>query len=211
MSVVYIRNWWVMAFRGLVAGLLGLLAFFLPSATSPQALAVLSLLFGAFVLINGLFVLRIAFLERGRNEHWRKLEHWWLPLLEGAIGVVIGFVILAWSSISMTMLLSIIIVWAIVNGLIELGSAIWLRNLFADEVLLMVGGILSLIFGLIFLFRMHAPPLAVLWLFGVFAISIGVLYTMFAFRLKNLIEVKVDTSRHTVEQVIPGRDNDARM
>ena len=54
--------------------------------------------------------------------------------------------------------------------------------------LLLVGAI-SLLFGLILLFRPAAGALALLWLFRAYAIIYGVLLLVFALRLRNLIEV----------------------
>lgn len=195
MSIVLVRNWWALALRGLIAVLLGLAAFFWPGGIGPQALAVLVPVFGTFALIHGLFALGLAFMERGQYERWWVLEHWWLLLLEGGVGIAAGIITFAWSSISIGTLLYVIATWAIVNGLLELSAAVWLRNVFRDEALLMVGGILSLIFGLVLVLRPDAPPLAVLWLFGAFAVSFGVLLTMFALRLRELIEVRAAPSQ----------------
>ncbi len=196
MSIVLVRNWWALALRGLIAVLLGLVAFFWPGGIGPQALAVLVPVFGAFALIQGLFAIGIAFMERGQYDRWWGLEHWWLLLGEGVVGIAAGIIAFAWSSISIGALLYVIAIWVIVTGLLELGAAVWLRHVFRDEVLLMVGGILSLIIGLVLVFRPQAPPLAVLWLFGAFAVSLGVLLTMFALRLRELIEVRAGAPHH---------------
>ncbi len=202
MSIVLVRNWWALVLRGLIAVLLGLAAFFWPGGIGPQALAVLVPVFGTFTLIHGLFAIGIAFMERGQYDRWWVLEHWWLLLLEGVVGIAAGIITFAWSSISIGALLYVIATWAIVNGLLELAAAVWLRNVFRDEALLMVGGMLSLIFGLVFVFRPDAPPLAVLWLFGAFAVSFGVLLTMFALRLRGLIEVRGVAPQHVAEGVV---------
>jgi len=200
MSILLVRNWWASTLRGLVALLVGLAAFFWPGGIGPQALAVLVPIFGAFALIQGLFALAMAFMERGQYDRRWGLEHWWLLLVEAGISIAAGIIAFAWSSISIGTLLYIIAIWAIVTGLLELGAAVWLRNVFRDESLPMVGGILSLIFGLVLVFRPDAPPLAVLWLFGAFAVSLGVLTTMFSFRLRGLIEVRPDTPQHVGER-----------
>lgn len=201
MSIVLVRNWWALALRGLIAVLFGLAAFFWPGGIGQQALAVLVPLFGAFALIHGLFAIGVAFMERGQYERWWALEYWWLHLLEGAAGIAAGIITFAWPSIAIGALLYVVATWAIVNGLLELGAALWLRNAFGDEALLMVGGILSLIFGLVLVFRPQAPPLAVLWLLGAFAVSLGVLLLMFALRLRELIEVRGAPPQHVVEGV----------
>jgi uncharacterized membrane protein HdeD (DUF308 family) len=199
MSLMLVRNWWVLALRGLIAVLFGLAAFLWPGGIGPQALAVLVPLFGAYAVIHGIFAIGIAFMERGQFERWWILQHWWLLLLEGVVGIAAGIISLAWPSIAIGTLLYVIATWAIVNGLLEIGAAVWLRNVFRDESLPLVGGILSLIVGVILMLRPDAPPLAVLWLFGAFAVSFGVLLTMFALRLRDLIEVREAVPQQVVE------------
>jgi uncharacterized membrane protein HdeD (DUF308 family) len=201
MNIVLVRNWWALALRGLIGVLFGLAAFFWPGGIGPQALAVLVPIFGTFVLIHGLSAIGIAFMERGQYERLWLLEYWWLLLLEGVVSLAAGIITFAWSSISIGALLYVIATWAVVNGLLELGAAVWLRNVFRDETLLMVGGILSFIFGLVLMFRPDAPPLAVLWLFGAFAVSLGVLFSMFALRVRGLIEIRTAPPQHVEEDV----------
>ncbi len=199
MSLMLVRNWWVLALRGLIAVLFGLAAFLWPGGIGPQALAVLVPLFGAYAVIHGIFAIGIAFMERGQFERWWVLEHWWLLLVEGVVGIAAGIISFAWPSIAIGTLLYVIATWAIVNGLLEISAAVWLRNVFRDESLPLVGGILSLIFGLVRMLRPDAPPLAVLGLFGAFAVSFGVLLMMFALRLRDLIEVREAVPQHVVE------------
>lgn len=47
------RNWWVLALRGLAAIVFGVLAFALPGIT----LTALVLLFGAYMLVDGVFAI----------------------------------------------------------------------------------------------------------------------------------------------------------
>jgi len=205
MSIVLVRNWWAVTLRGLVAVLFGLAAFFWPGGIGPQALAVLVAVFGTFALIHGLFAIGVAFMERGQYDRWWVLEHWWLLLLEGGVGIAAGIITFVWSSITIGALLYVIAGWAIVNGLVEFSAAVWLRNVFRDEALLMVGSILSLIFGLVLVFRPDAPPLAVLWLCGAFAVSLGVLFTMFSLRLRESIEVRAGRPQHVAEDIAQER------
>ena len=76
--IVLVRNWWLLALRGLIAVLLGLYAFVWPGV----ALAVLVVLFGAFTLIHGLFSVWLAVGERRQSQR-RETCGWlrWRPML----------------------------------------------------------------------------------------------------------------------------------
>jgi uncharacterized membrane protein HdeD (DUF308 family) len=80
MSTVLARNWWLIALRGVVAILFGIVAF-----AAPQAF-VLSLvfLFAAYMLVDGIFAIVGAVRAAQRHERWGFL------LLEGIVDVVVG-------------------------------------------------------------------------------------------------------------------------
>ena len=181
--VLLVRNWWMLALRGLIAVLLGIAAFVWPGL----ALAVLVGLFGAFALIHGIFSVLLAVGERHQSRRW------WFLLVQGLVGTVVGIITFAWPVITVIAVLYLVAVWSLVTGLLELISALWLRSLLKDEWPLLLVGAISLVLGLILLFRPAASALAVLWLFGAYAIMFGVLLLIFAFRLRNLIEVRQET------------------
>src|SRR3712207_6475372 len=66
------RHWWVLALRGALAVLFGVLAFLWPGI----ALGVLVLLFGAYALVDGIFAVIAAVQTRGERSGW------WALLLE---------------------------------------------------------------------------------------------------------------------------------
>jgi uncharacterized membrane protein HdeD (DUF308 family) len=84
------RNWWILAIRGLAAILFGIGAFLWPGLT----LTVLVLLFGAYALVDGIFAV-IAGIT-GRTEQKR----WWMMILEGLAGIVIGVLTFLWPGIT---------------------------------------------------------------------------------------------------------------
>src|ERR671920_271307 len=76
------RNWWLVALRGLAAIVFGVLAFVWPAIT----LWALVLLFGAYMLVEGIFAIVAAVRAAGREARW------WLLLIEGVLGVLAGLV-----------------------------------------------------------------------------------------------------------------------
>jgi uncharacterized membrane protein HdeD (DUF308 family) len=177
--ILLVRNWWLLALRGLIAVLLGLCAFVWPGV----AIAVLVVLFGAFTLIHGAFTVWLAVGERGQSQRW------WLLLIEGLVSIAVGVITFVWPTLTIVVLLYLVAIWACVIGLLEIVTALWRWRTLKHEWLLLLVGVLSLLLGLILLFRPAAGALALLWLFGAYAIIYGVLLLVFAFRLRNLIEV----------------------
>jgi uncharacterized membrane protein HdeD (DUF308 family) len=165
-------NWSALAFRGLVAVLFGLLTFFLPGIT----LATLVLLFGAYVLVDGVFNF-IAFFQV-RSQHWALL-------IEGLIGISAGLVTFAWPGITALVLLYVIAFWAIFTGIFEIIAGIRLRKVITNEWLLVVMGAVSLLFGLFILFAPGAGALAIVLWIGAYALVFGVFLLALALRLRG--------------------------
>lgn len=165
-------NWWTLALRGLVAVLFGLLTFCLPGIT----LVTLVLLFGAYALVDGVFNV-IAF--------FRVASHQWALLIEGVVGIIAGVVTFAWPAITAIALLYVIAFWAILTGIFEIVAGIRLRKAIANEWLLVLMGVLSLLFGLLILFAPGAGALAIILWIGAYALVFGIFLLALAFRLRG--------------------------
>ena len=170
------RNWWALAIRGLFAILFGIAAFVVPGIT----LFVLVILFGAYMLVDGVFAIVAAINARGTEARW------WVLLVEGILGVLAGAIAFAWPSITALALLYLVAAWAIVTGILEIAAAVRLRREIAGEWALGLSGLLSLLFGVL-LVVIPAPAgiLSLLWLIGVYAIAFGVVLLVLAFRVRN--------------------------
>src|SRR5207245_11815097 len=75
------RHWWVPVIRGIAAIVFGVIAFVYPGLT----VAVLVLLFGAWVLVDGIF--RVI----GAIGHRASDKEWGFDLIIGIVGIIIGF------------------------------------------------------------------------------------------------------------------------
>lgn len=169
------RNWWVFLIRGLVAIAFGLLALFYPAVT----LVALVLVYGAFALIDGVFALLSAL--QGKEGMGPR---GWLALV-GVLGIAAGLVTYLWPGLTALALLTVIGVWALVYGIVEIVGAIRLRKEIEHEWLLLFHGALAVLFGLLVLVRPGAGALALIWLIASFALVSGVLFVIFAFTLKK--------------------------
>jgi uncharacterized membrane protein HdeD (DUF308 family) len=167
------RYWWVIGLRGLAAILFGVLAFAWPGIT----LAVLVLLFGAYALVDGVLTLIAAF--RGG------VQHRIVMLVEGVVSVLAGLAAFVWPGLTALVLLYIIAFWAVVTGVLEIVAAIRLRRAISNELGLVIGGVLSVVFGVVLLIAPGAGALAVIFLIGAYAVVFGIALLGLAWRLRE--------------------------
>lgn len=169
------RNWWLLAIRGVAAILFGIAAFAWPGLT----VALLVLMFGAYVLIDGIAGIIDSIRYRDR------LKHWWLWLLDGAISAAVGALILLMPGVTAYVLLILIATWAIVGGVLRIIAALQLREQVRGEWLLGLGGVLSVLFGIVLIMAPAAGVLSMIWLIALWAVVFGVLFVMLALRLRS--------------------------
>lgn len=170
------RQWWLFLVRGIAALLFGVLAIALPGLT----ILSLTLLWGAFALLDGGLSLWAGLY----GDRPSRGPRWWL-ILHGVLGIAAGLLALVAPGFTAVILLLAIAVWAIVVGVLQIAGAVALRREIENEWLLAVSGALSLLFGVFFLLQPAAGALAVVWLIAFFAIVLGVNLVVLAFRLKR--------------------------
>src|SRR6185437_15495988 len=125
---------------------------------------VLTTVFAVYAFIDGVLAL-----AAGLHGRW--------PFLIGLgiIGIIAGLVAFFFPSVAVLTFLFIIGAWAIIRGAAEIATAVQLRNVIANEWSLIMGGILSVLFGVLLLARPNIGALSVLWIIGTYAVIIGVL------------------------------------
>jgi uncharacterized membrane protein HdeD (DUF308 family) len=109
----------------------------------------------------------------------------WLLILEGVLGVVAGIIALVWPGITAIALLFVVAAWALLTGVAELAAAIRLRRLIRNEWLLVIGGVASVVFGILLVVNPRAGLLALVWLVGAYALVFGVILVGLAYRLRS--------------------------
>jgi uncharacterized membrane protein HdeD (DUF308 family) len=169
------RNWGWIALRGAVAILFGLLTLFRPGIT----LATLILFFGAYALVDGIFMAVSAIANRHGEPRWGTL------LVGGLLGIAAGIVTFMWPQLTAAILLSVIAVWAIVMGIFEVAAAIRLRKQLDGEWALILAGVLAVAFGVFLIMRPGVGALAVVLWIGAYALISGIVLLSLSFRLRN--------------------------
>jgi uncharacterized membrane protein HdeD (DUF308 family) len=175
MSSLSSTNWWLLVLRGVLAVIFGIMAFIWPGLS----LAVLILLFGAYVFVDGIFAVGAALTRVGRQPRW------WAMLLEGILGIIAGIVTFFWPGITALALLTIIGVWAIIGGVFEIAAAIQLRQQIDNEWMLVLSGALSILFGLFVLIFPGAGALSLIWLIASYALVFGILLIAVGIRMRT--------------------------
>ena len=175
-TVELARSWWTFILRGVLAILFGLLAFFAPLF----GIAILIGLFAAWALIDGVTDIVTGIRTRSRDRNW------WLHVLEGLVGIAAGAIALLFPDLAATALVLIIGIWAIVTGIIEIWSAIKLREQIDGEVWLGLAGAASILFGILVIAFPAGGALSIVWLIGGFSIAFGAFLVILGFRLRGI-------------------------
>jgi uncharacterized membrane protein HdeD (DUF308 family) len=170
------RNWWVLMLRGLVAILFGVFAFASPGIT----LASLILLFGGYCLADGLMAAWTALSNRKQKENG------WLLLIGGLLGIGVGLLTIFQPALTGMALLFYIAIWAVATGVVQVLTAIRLRQEIANEWMLVLAGLASVALGALLMARPGAGALAALWLIASYAIVFGILLVALAFRVRSI-------------------------
>ncbi len=170
------RHWWVPVLRGIAAVVFGIMAFVYPGLT----VAVLVLLFGAWILVDGVF--RVI----GAIGHRASDKEWGFDLIIGIMGIIIGFLTFHAPRITALALIIYIAAWALMIGATEIALAIKLRREIKGEWFLILMGLLSIVFAVMLLWNPLPGALALVWLIGSYAIVFGILAIILGFRLRSL-------------------------
>ena len=170
------RNWWLLLLRGLVAIVFALLTWAQPGVS----LAALVLVFGIYVLADGLLGVWSAIAKRRDNRHW------WLLLLWGLVGIVVGVMTFIMPGITGLVLLMYIAAWAMITGVLHIVAAIRLRKEIKGEWLMILSGLVSVAFGVLLFLQPGAGALAVAWIIAAYAFILGVLMVLLAFKVRKL-------------------------
>lgn len=165
------RKWWVIALRGLLAIVFGVVALVYPGIT----LVTLALVFGAYAFVDGIFAIGSAIGHGGRESVWH--------VLDGILGVAVGIATFFYPGITAQALVFLVGLWAILTGIFEVIAGFELP--LSKDWLLVLAGVASIIFGVLVFANPVGGALAVVWLIGAYALVFGVTLLAFSIRLRG--------------------------
>ncbi|MES2149548.1 MAG: DUF308 domain-containing protein [Pseudomonadota bacterium] len=176
MNETVVRSWWMLAVRGAIAFVFGVLALLWPGLT----LLLLVALFGAYALVGG------AVWTAGAIHNRKFDRRWWQLLPFGLVSIAAGLMAVLWPGVAALVLLLLVGAHALMTGVFDLFVALRLRRHVQGEALLLLCGLASIGFGLVVLmFPQGAGALALVWLVGSYAMLTGALMMALALRVRG--------------------------
>jgi uncharacterized membrane protein HdeD (DUF308 family) len=169
------RNWWLVALRGAIALIFGIVVLIFPSIT----LRALLILFGIFAIVDGLIIAVNAF------GFGRQIGREGLFLLGGLFGILIGIVTFVAPNLTLLFLIYLIAARALIVGVTEIITAIELRKEIDFEWFLILLGAISVLFGIVLFFSPAAGILYIVLLLSIYSVFAGVTLLARAWDLRS--------------------------
>lgn len=174
MQPVLVRNWWVIALRGVLGILFGLIAFFWPGVTMLS----LVIVFAAYAIVDGIFAIIAA--VRAARHH----ERWILFVLEGLVGIAAGALAFSLPGLTVFVFVYLVAAWAVLTGGFMLSAAFFLHPTHGRW-WFGLGGIASIAYGLLLALMPLLGALVLTWWIGAYALVFGIAMILAAFRLRR--------------------------
>src|SRR5690242_13717199 len=164
-------------------GVAGLLFGFATLAWPHVTLWALVVLWGAFVLVDGIVALSASITDRTLSH--RGWVGFW-----GLSGIAAGLVTFFWPGITALALLVVIAAWAFVGGLSMIAIAVTERKQLSGEWRIALMGALSVALGVLLVFSPVDGALAITWAIGWWACLYGALSLSLAWAVRHELHAR---------------------
>lgn len=184
--------WWLTLIKGLVLLFLGFGAIIVPGDT----LQLVVLVLGLFLMADGVVDSIMGLFSIRRNKDW------WLLIVKGVASFLFGIALFAWPVLSLSVVLLLVGLWAIVAGIMLIVMAIVVRKEGYGEWFLVAGGVVAIIFAVLLFANPQGTVKFLTIAFGVYAIVSGVLTMAFAMEMRAVnkdVKKVMQTSIETEE------------
>jgi uncharacterized membrane protein HdeD (DUF308 family) len=168
------ENWWMVALRGLLAIIFGVIAVLMPVATMLALLLILA----AYMLLDGVF----AIMSAARAA--RQGDRWGLLVLQGVLSIAVAAVTVFWPGITLIAYVLLVAAWALVSGVLMFGAAFQL-NIEHGRWWFVLGGMLSVLLGIMLFIAPLIGAIVMTWWLGIWAIAFGITLIVLAFKLRS--------------------------
>jgi uncharacterized membrane protein HdeD (DUF308 family) len=174
MSNLLDQNWWAIALRGLCAIIFGIIALLLPGVT----IASLVLLFGAYMLVDG--VLAIVAGVRAARRH----ERWGMLVFEGIVDLIASAIAFVAPLATVLAFIFLLAAWSMVSGVLLI-VAMFRLNVTHGRWLMGLSGVLSVIWGILLVAWPAVGAVVLTWWLGAYALVFGGALLALAFKLRS--------------------------
>lgn len=171
----FVKFWWLMLFRGIVALLVSFFALFWTQMT----IEVLVVVLGIYMIADGIFTFYSSV------KIMQKFKNWWIVLLEGLAEVFLGAIILMFPITSILLLIYFVTFWLLFTGILEIWSAYTINWGLVGKWIMIVVGILSLIVAVVILSNPLLALLKLVKIFGIYMLIFGIAILVFAGEVKK--------------------------
>lgn len=111
---------------------------------------------------------------------------WYWPVLRGLLAVVLGVVAIAWPTITASVIVWVIGIFAVVDGLVEIVEGIRRRGTGNGTAFLVTMGVLSLAVGIVLLVWPGKTAEVLVWIIGLWAVAYGLFQTVASLELRRV-------------------------
>jgi uncharacterized membrane protein HdeD (DUF308 family) len=174
MSAMLARNWWLVALRGVLAILFGVGAFVAPGAFVLS----LVLFFSAYMVVDGAFAIAAAIRAAQRHERYGFL------LLEGLVDIAVGVAAFLVPAAAVWAFVYLVAFWALLSGSLMIAAAFRLHRHYGRWWFLL-GGIVSVLLGILLLINPGISALVLTWWLGAYAFAFGVALLILGISLRG--------------------------
>jgi uncharacterized membrane protein HdeD (DUF308 family) len=180
---------WALGLNGALSIAFGVVILIWPGIS----LFALTILFGAYATATG--IIGLGAVISGTAKQGRG----WL-VVSSLLGIAIGVMVLLWTGISALALLYVIGAYAVALGIITIGGAFYLPVDATDSALFVLGGLVSILFGIVMFAKPGDGALVLLALIAVFALVNGISEVVLAIGGRRLLE---RTAKQSVARAAP--------
>ena len=172
LSQMLADKWWAMGLRGILGIIFGLICLLNPTL----AVNVFVILFAAYMLVDGVFAIASGIRAATSGRHWALL------ILQGLVSIAAAVVAMIWPAMTLVALVWIAAIWAIVSGALMLAAAFAL-HIHYGRWWLALGGIASLVFGILLVIQPFIGAVVLTLWIGAYALVFGIFLLVLAFQL----------------------------
>jgi len=166
------RNWWLIALRGVLGVIFGVIALVMPVAT----ILALVLLFSAYMVVDGAIAIYAAIRAA------RKQEGWGFLLVQGIASLAAAAIAFMWPGLTVVAFVLLIAAWSIVSGCLMLAAAMRTEQ---ARWWLVLGGAAALLYGFLMIVAPLSGAVVLTWWLGAFALVFGAALIILSLKLRS--------------------------